>query len=206
MRCRELLAALAACFILTPITNTAQADDPAPRKEPKVEFVRHWYPDKEGSVVVVTEITKDSITLKCNDEKPRKFPVCEALAAGKISEPRPFKGFVTYKNFPPDMYRLTDVKVGDWVAIFYSRVDGVDICDHIRIEKRPCGLVPPLPDGVEFLPGTKEYPRTRYHEFQNAYWDFEDRGIPFPKKFGIVRYHKAPMPREVKQPAAPKGT
>lgn len=42
-----------------------------------------------------------------------------------------------------------------------------------------------------------------YHEYMNAYWDLEDKGIPFPEKFGYMRrWPVALMPREVKvQPA-----
>ena len=94
------------------------------------------------------------------------------------------------------MYRLTDVKVGDWVCIKYARVDGVDVCDHIKIVKRPGGRVPPLPPGVE------ERSRIPYHEWMNAYWDLEDKGIRYPEKFGAARrWPIAPMPRAV--PAKP---
>jgi hypothetical protein len=201
-------------FLVSFFIGTAHADDPPPPKptEPKIEFVRRAYPEKLGSVAIVTEVTKESITIQCDDQKPKRFPVSEALAAGEIPKmPRAKPGVGALSVGNPYMYRLKDVKVGDWVAIFYARVDGVNICDHICIEKRPGGLVPPLPDGVEEppLPLPKGSPQRiwlRYHDWQNAYWDFEDRGIPYPAKFSIVRYHIAPMPREVKQPAAPKGT
>ncbi len=38
-----------------------------------------------------------------------------------------------------------------------------------------------------------------YHERMNAYWDLEEKGIPYPEKFGKYRrFPIAPMPREVK--------
>ena len=170
----------------------------AVRTDPKVDRVNQFFPDKHGAFVVVVNLTKTSITLKSGSDKPRQFKLCEALARGKISEPRPINGRVTYRLFAPYMYRVSDLKLGDWVAIKYSRVDGEDVCDHICIEKRPGGLVPPLPEGAEIIPATGQLPSFRYHEWQNAYWDFEDRGIPYPQKFGIVRYHTAPPPREKK--------
>jgi hypothetical protein len=134
------------------------------------------------------------------------------LAAGGVPKDprrganRPNGYFVSEAN----MYRLVDVKVGDWVGIIYSRVDGVDTCDHISITKRPGGRVPPLPEGVEKprLPrveGIPDRPFIRYHERMNAYWDLEDHGIPYPEKFGersgyIRRFPIAPMPREVPIP------
>jgi hypothetical protein len=186
------------------LPGAAVPHDPVRSNEPKTEFTNRHYPAKTGNSAIVTEVTKDSITVRCGEEKPKRFAVSDVLAAGKISNaPRP-----GYPYFVPtfDQYRLTDVKVGDWVNLRYARVDGVDVCDHICIEKRPGGLVPPLPDGVEtpplpFPPELKLPPRVwiRYHDWQNAHWDFEDRGIPYPAKFGIVRYHTAPMPREVKR-------
>jgi len=172
------------------------------------------YEPKEGQVNitywgVVTELTNDSITIQFDrqkDRKPKPFRVSETLAAGKIPmEPRKYASPVgprAYLVFPDAMYRLTDVKVGDWVGIKYARVRGVDICDHISIHKRPGGRVPPLPEEVEALlkptaPGllARYIP---YHEMVNARWDLEDKGIPYPEKFGVNRrFPIAPMPRAV---------
>src|SRR4029077_5104518 len=130
-------------------------------------------------------------------EKPKKFPVSETLAAGKIPmEPRPIPGRRNpYPVMESSMYRLTDVKVGDSVLVRYSHSDGVTICDHICIQKRPGGLVPPLPEEAEALrkppplppgfplpPGPSRH--IRYDERANAYWDLTDRVIPYPEKFG----------------------
>src|SRR5262245_36670352 len=165
--------------------------------------VRPPYVPKDGDVDVpyygtVTEVTKNSITIQWTatpGEKPKTFAVSETLAAGKIPmEPRPIPGTThKYSVTPAFMYRLTDVKVEDWGFISYAHIGGVDICDHICIQKRPGGRVPPLPEGVE-SPDT----RIRYHEYWNAYWDLEDKGIPYPEKFGRDRrFPVAPMPRDV---------
>src|SRR5262245_37936298 len=107
----------------------------------------------------VTEITKTSVSVQeSKDQKPRTFAVSETLAAGKVPmKPReiviPNHRVVPGGLYVPPtfMYRLTDVKVGDRVAIFYAQVGGEDICDHICILKRPGGRVPPLPKEAENL-------------------------------------------------------
>lgn len=164
---------------------------------------------KEGQVNVdysgvVKECKKDSITIQFGDEKPKKFAVSEVLAAGQV----PMLSRPTKTNRRPTimaslMYRLSDVRVGDHVMIFYARIDGVDICDHICIHKRPGGLVPPLPDEAEALRRPLEFPgqpprrHISYHEYMNAHWDLEDRGIAFPAWFGDKRrFPTAPAPRE----------
>lgn len=97
--------------------------------------------------------------------------------------------------------------VGDEVCIAYAHLGDVDVCDHICIKNRPNGRVPPLPKGAEIVPklppGAREklpaYMFIPYHERMNAYHDLEDRGIPYPEKFGMYRrWPVAPMPREVK--------
>jgi hypothetical protein len=147
----------------------------------------------------VTKVTKDSITLQSinrPEEEPRTFALSETLAAGKVPiERRLPPGQVRGNPMMPEyMYRLTDVKVGDCIGIFYARINGVDICDHIRIARRPDGLVPPLPEEAEnlrrgqpnpalqkLIPEAKRRPYVPYHEWQNAYWE-----------------KIAPMPRELK--------
>ena len=176
---------------------------PLPEPENDAGGVSYW-----GKV---TELTKDSITIQFEIDQPKRFPVSDTLAAGKVPKnPRPIPGrrdpyFVRASL----MYRLTDVKEGDLVQIYYSHIDGVNICDHICIDKRPGGLVPPLPEEAEALRRPKQVagapptPFIPYHEWMNANWDLEDKGIPFPEKFGHQRrWPIAPPPREVK-PAKP---
>ena len=161
----------------------------------------------------VNEVTKESITIEAPgytymkgvwspgpvrvrqevktvipDQPPKRFLVSATLAAGGIPrEPRnintPGRGYNVVEEF---MYRLTDVKEGDWVAIMYSRVGGVDICDHICIVKRPGGGVPPLPPGVE-RPRRSPASPPLYHEATNAYWDKVDKDNPHPELWGSLR-------------------
>jgi hypothetical protein len=162
-------------------------------------------PPKEGRVNepyggIVTDVTKDSITIQHKKADPVKFVASEILATGKVpKEPRPIPGRNRKYLVPASsMYRLTDVKVGDWITITYTHIGGVSICDHICIHKRPGARLPPLPEEAEAL--RRRAPNyIPYHEYWNAYWDLEDKGIPFPEKFGHMRrWPVAPMPREVK--------
>src|SRR5262245_54122844 len=117
------------------IVSLATAGDPqgqGPVRRPPPE-------PREGSVDndyggTVTEVTKDLITIQSivwAGEKPKKFAVSKTLAAGKVpKEPRwrdvpdrnPALPAPTMPNpvMPEYMYRLTDVKVGDCVAIGYA--------------------------------------------------------------------------------------
>lgn len=196
----------------------ANADLAKPPEEPKIEFMFRNYPDPIVTRIpadpltgqagmtemrprysVVTAITRDSITVQVQGQPPRRFTVSKALASGGIpTDPRPKHGRGGGQTGSAgDMYRLTDVKIGDWVILTYSRVGGVENCDHIRIAKRPGGLVPPSPVREWF-----ESHIPPYHERMNAHWDLEDRGIAYPDKFGHMRqFPVAPLPREV--PAKP---
>jgi hypothetical protein len=194
-------------LLLYGATGTNRADEAKIPAKPPPEP-----PNDAGGVPywgVVTELTKESITIQFGSEKPKRFAVSETLAAGQVpKDPRPIPGRrKPYPVMASEMYRLTDVRVGDWVAISYSSVTGIITCDHICIQKRPGGRVPPLPDEAEALRGGKPRPGSPkrlyipYHEWINAYWDLEDKGIPFPEKFGYMRrWPVAPMPREVKVP------
>ena len=138
-------------------------------------------------------------------EPPKRFALSEVLKSGAVPDAPPGQ-----EHFRIWRYRLTDVQVGDWVCIMYSRVGGVDICTFINIAKRPGGRVPPLPDGVETPPRRPEGfppqpPRIRYHEYRNAHWDLEDKGIPYPEKFGPNRrFPIAPPPRMLPPPGPPR--
>lgn len=161
----------------------------------------------------VTEVTKDSISVLWPGEKePKKFPISATLAAGEIpKEPRLIPGRrQAYVVRDPYRYRLQDVKVGDHVVVRFAHLGNTDVCDHICILKRPGGRVPPLPEGAATpkpsLPGFEVRitpSQIPYHERMNAYWDLEEKGIPYPEKFGRYRrWPVAPMPREVRgQPA-----
>jgi hypothetical protein len=184
------------------LDDTTPGNRPWPEPENDAGGVSYW-----GAVV---EVTKGLITIQFAGDKPKRFPVSETLAAGKVpKEPRPIPGRrYPYHVGAAKMYRLTDVKVGDLVVICYSKVSGVVICDHICIQKRPGGLVPPLPEEAEALrrpkqwPGIPPRPHIAYHELMNAHWDLEDKGIPYPESFATRgfprRWPEAPPPREVR--------
>jgi hypothetical protein len=214
-----LATLLLACFVA--LSSAAPPRyDPRPDREPKNDAggVQYW-----GTV---TELTKTTITLQFEDDPPKCFPVSAILAAGDIPmQPRPIPNRLQspYHVNPIEMYRFTDVKVGDLITISYSKVGGVVTCEHICICKRPGASVPPLPKEAEELrhPATQwklqhpgqPIPKTLaefpppipWHEMMNAHWNLEDRGIPYPEKFGNKRrWLTAPMPREVPPTPRPK--
>lgn len=197
----KLTAWLATSTLLLFLPLVVSADEPT----------KPWKPTKDAANIpysgTVTEVTKNSITVKWPGVEPKKFAVSETLAAGGIpKEPRMRPGVrQPYTVDEPYLYRLTDVMVGDQVVIIYAHIGDAAICDHICINKRLNGLVPPLPEGAvapkKYPPNPrfKPYSSIPYHERMNAYWDLEDRGIPYPEKFGPYRrWPVAPMPREVK--------
>jgi hypothetical protein len=209
-----LLVALAPIFFLSPTASVkgTAPDEPVPaRMPPRV-------PQNDAANLsywgAVTELTKTSITIQFDaqkSQKPKQFLVSEVLAAGKVPmNPRLIAGQPRgYTVGESMMYRLTDVKVGDWVDISYAHLGDADICDHICIKKRPGGRVPPLPDEAEALRKHKRYPgepepvHIRYDEWVNAYWNLEDHGTAYPEKFGPNRrFPPAPPPREVKSAPA----
>jgi hypothetical protein len=208
---RHAIILTAVGFVHFPMMGVA-ADPPPSRIE-----VAKVLPPREGGVNQpywgsVTEVTKESITVQYEKDEPKKFVASETLALGKIPmEPRPNPNTNHKYVVPaPCMYRLADVKVGDDVSIRYSHIGGVSICDHICIHKRPGGRIPPLPEEAEALrrgpqrPGDPPRLFIPYHEYWNAYWDLEDKGIPFPEKFGYMRrWPVAPEPREVTVPRIP---
>jgi hypothetical protein len=175
---------------------------PAKPREPKEAGENVHY------VGTVKEVTKKTISIEWPGEpKPKRFSVSEILGSGGFPT-RSHSGLILSGDLLRSSfcYRLTDVQVGDHVQIYFYRLDGVDICDRIRIDKRPGGLVPPLPKGVENLesplpadlrrPGEVYLNMFPYHERMNALWELEDKGIPFPEKFGPWRcFPLAPMPR-----------
>ncbi len=205
-------------MIVVLTSTVSQTFDPVP---PEIkDFAGRPYPRGR-----VNEVTKESITIEAPgytymkvvwspgpdrvrqevktvipDQPPKRFRVSATLAAGGIPrQPSTVDRFGNGYNVAEfQMYRLTDVKVGDWVEIVYSRVGGVDICDHICIVKRPGGRIPPLPPGVE-RPRRSPASPPLYHEFWNAYWDKEDKDNPHPEKWGNLR----PLSEALARPLAP---
>ena len=142
----------------------------------------------------VTELSKQFITIQVPGEAAKRFVVSDTLAAGKTPSERRPRPIAPYPLATADKYRLTDVNIGDRVQVIYAVMNGVEVCDHIRIIQRPGGLVPPLPEDAG------EQDRLRYHERMNAYWNLKDNGIAYPAHFGPSRrFPEAPMPHEVKR-------
>jgi len=140
---------------------------------------------------------------------PKKFTVNEELAEGGYGT----SGGTSFT------YRIADVRVGDQIAIYFYRRNGVDICQCIQIGRRPDELVPP-PPGMKFI---DEHEEERYFVRQKAWQDWEKYRLPFPPgylpkcvKGGRLfdsRYpadsveitpiiYVAPAPREVKSKSA----
>ncbi len=210
---RRLIAGLLPCLIFC--VEPVRGQEPAgPPPVPKTDAMRVPYWGE------ITQIAKKSITVQSPilTATPMVFELSEDLMAGKVpNTPRALPGRLqTYKVFPSYMYRLDDVHVGDLVSIEYAHIGGRVICDHICIQKRPGGRVPPLPDEAEALrrppplpPGIPPTFYIPYHERMNAHWDLVDHRIPYPEHFGPLRKFPpplplAPPPREVNRtPAAP---
>jgi hypothetical protein len=180
------------------------AANPPPLFPGKSELAKPPMPTRDSIGLTysgtVTEVTKSSITIQWPGETPKTFSVSETLASGGF----PKQGRLRFDGSRPSVlpsfcYRLHDVKVNDHVYITFAHLGGTDICDEICISKRPGGRVPPLPKGAEPLKSPAGIDLIPYHERKNAYWDLEDKGIPYPEKFGKDRrWPAAPMPREVK--------
>lgn len=105
-----------------------------------------------------------------------KFPVCPELVAGEVLA---LEGDL----YPP--YPFADVRAGDLIGIHAASRDMVY---EINIFRRPGGrLAPPsvAPRGkkvkynVELGLFAGAHP---YHEWINAFQDYEERGIPLPPK------------------------
>ena len=160
----------------TPATPREVAPEPGLRIPINGEFFRG----------TVTELTRDTITLRLNTEELRSFPVGMILRSG---------GF--WEGEHPRTYRLVDVKVGDRVSITCLKLNEELRCETICIQRRPGGRVPPCPD-------EKPDSLLKWHERANAYQDFEEQGIPLPARFdpkqGPGRLNGKPVPLWMFQP------
>ena len=118
----------------------------------------------------------------------KRFFLCEDLARGGYLKT------ATYGN----TYRVADVQPGDRVSITYLRKNGVDICQMIRIDRRPGGQIPPAP-------GEKPNEFRKWHERMQADQDWEEKRTPYPRKYwpgycdanGL--HFAAPYPQESRQ-------
>jgi hypothetical protein len=97
---------------------------------------------------------------------PKKFALSKDLAEG---------GYGTTGG-DSATYRITDVRVGDRVGIYFDRRDGVDICRAIGIGRRPNEVVH-APPGMRFTDKDEE---ERFYVRQQAWKDWEKHRLPFP--------------------------
>ena len=149
----------------------------------------------------MTALLKNSITIQPFGGMEVRLPTGET----KVFPPRPPKTFVLSALLAAGRasdslgashaYRFADVKVGDQVRIDCSRVDGLDFCDHICIDRRSGGRVPPAP-------GDDHDTRFQWHNRCNALQDWEEFRIPVPDEFhpGGNQGAVAPMPHDPVQP------
>ncbi len=134
-----------------PLRAIPEAAKAVPRK-PVVEFVRGAFDGR------VTNVNKDSITIEGAGTQPagpvlfiegvKRFELSNILKSGDY--PRDWGGG----------YRISDVQHGDKVITRYSRIDGVDICTHIIIRRRPDGSRPIQP-GTDPDPATESPPKKK---------------------------------------------
>ncbi|MBX9627029.1 MAG: hypothetical protein K2X82_24720 [Gemmataceae bacterium] len=73
-------------------------------------------------------------------------------------------------------YRPADVRVGDEVTLWLDPNGPDGEFRGIQIERRPGGRVPPAP-------GEDPDTRNPWHDYANAWQDWEERGIPLPEKY-----------------------
>jgi hypothetical protein len=153
-----------------------------------------------GAYGWVTAVDTTSITVqhRLTPNAPVKFPVCPTLAAGGVR--------AWYAFFPP--YPLADVRVGDLVQAETAGQGKDKAYYEIYIHRRPGGrLGPPsvaptekrynvdyrmfglngvgvrAQAGLQEIEYNVEYghsTRHLYHEWINAFQDYEERGIPLP--------------------------
>ena len=137
-------------------------------------------------------LTDKVIILQLPDDTQRSFPLSPDLAAGKLPSGAGFG----------ERYTIGDLQLGDIITVKYDTLPTADLCQKVRIERRPGGMIPPEHDEKDGLP-------LRWHELANALQQQEENGTPLPEKFRPKptppwgqpksQLPVAPMPREVKR-------
>jgi hypothetical protein len=72
---------------------------------------------------------------------------------------------------PTYTYRLRDLRLGDEIEIYYAEINGVNVCDEIRIRYRPGGRVPPVPGRP------RRYNRHEYHNIATWHGELRAKGL-----------------------------
>lgn len=110
----------------------------------------------------VLAVTKDSILLSPEGQKPTTYPAHDRLAAGTVHK----------MAREARSYRLADVKAGDFVRLDTIVENKQTFCVAIQIWERPNGLVPA---------GQVDDKVNPYHKVRNADIAFRDKGTPVPE-------------------------
>jgi hypothetical protein len=202
---------LVGCNIPTGGNNsreTSEEDIQPPNEllQPKPKRIQHKYGGYSG---IVGTVGSDWVELRTGWEgviEEGKKPTWDNTKTKRLTASGTRPGGDPNGDGKRMTYRLSDLKVGDVVDIEtgVSR-DGEEWTTEIKIVRRPGGKIPPVPG--EGFPGL-ENTHLRYQAEQ----DWEEKGIPIPKKYlnKDGRYPwtnppyppEAPMPREAK-PAKP---
>jgi hypothetical protein len=121
----------------------------------------------------VTAVDDSSITLTYPVDRVGKFRAVGVLAEGRFAEhPSHVCGYPTERWKHAYYYTLSDVRVGDRVAVKADRVNWDSTCREVSIERRPGGRVPP----ARYSKGPRAH-----HIAMNAWQDFEENGTPLPE-------------------------
>lgn len=117
-------------------------------------------------------------------------------ADGKVVQCIVGKGLLSNSlryRFPPQSYRYADLRVGDVIGIDFNSYLFANVVEIAVIRRRPGGRVP-------VAPGDREDDNWAWHVRMNCEQDFEEKGIPLPKRFAqdktFGRINGVLIPRE----------
>jgi hypothetical protein len=128
---------------------------------------------------------------QADNKKPKRISAARTPAGG---DPEGAEDVIT--AFQGNTHLVADLEVGDVVdVITHSAPDGEEWTAAIIIFRRPGGKIPPMPaDAAGFRSGTPER--------NQAEQDWEEKGIPIPKKF-LNPQGRAPWTNPPYPPVAP---
>lgn len=149
----------------------------------ETRVLRAEYPSgfSADKILTLTEADGKVTVIRSSDQPRRTYELSDWLRGGGYSP----------NVIERDTYRVEDVRVGDVVILRLLHSDLVhNICESIKIMRRPRGIVPPPPAE---LPSA----RNKHADWVNALADWEERGIPLPYKYhpGGPWPQLAPPPR-----------
>jgi hypothetical protein len=175
-----------------------QATDPPELIQPPAKAPRNLQAGG-GYLGVVTAVGRDWIELapgwkarvldreSADKANPKRLSAAGTKLGGDPNGPEGWLG---------DGHLLTDVQVGDRVMVYVGVLkDGAEWALELHIERRPGGKIPPMPPNQfgHRLPLPEEY---------QAYQDWEEKGVPIPKKY-LDPHGRAPWTNPPYPPVAP---